>query len=154
MVKNTTGGSGAKSLARKLTAGGGSSLVPLPASDDEVIAVVSKIHGAHCDVLLHDGTKLICHIRNKFRGRNKRQNVLSVGSFVLTAIRSWQSDQSHSDLLFVYDSAPHFSPLPSLEPSYDNNHQHLFSSDPTIEPLPTTHQNDLDLDLDHDLLLI
>jgi translation initiation factor IF-1 len=116
MVKNTTGGSGAKSLARKLTSSSSSS-VPLPASEDEVIAIVSKIHGAHCDVLLHNGSKLICHIRNKFRGRNKRQNVLTVGSFVLTAIRSWQSDSSHSDLLFVYDSAPNFSPLPSLEPS-------------------------------------
>lgn len=147
MVKNTTGGSGAKSLARKLTSSS-SSAVPLPSSEDEVIAIVSKIHGAHCDVLLHDGTKLICHIRNKFRGRNKRQNVLYVGSFVLTAIRSWQSDQSHSDLLFVYDSAPHYSPLPSLEPSsYHNYHEDLFSIDssstPTTPTTPST--NNLDL---------
>ena len=138
MVKNTTGGSGAKSLARKLTSSS-SSAVPLPSSEDEVIAIVSKIHGAHCDVLLHDGTKLICHIRNKFRGRNKRQNVLSVGSFVLTAIRSWQSDQSHSDLLFVYDSAPHYSPLPSLEPSsYHNYHEDLFSIDSSSTTPSTT----------------
>jgi translation initiation factor IF-1 len=150
MVKNTTGGSGAKSLARKLTSSASSS-VPLPASDDEVIAIVSKIHGAHCDVLLHNGSKLICHIRNKFRGRNKRQNVLSVGSFVLTAIRSWQSDSSHSDLLFVYDSAPNFSPLPSLEPSSSHTND-LFCNNDDIPSSTTNSTNTTPLHLDIHLI--
>jgi translation initiation factor IF-1 len=105
MVRNISGGTGTKALARKLT-GNHSSVVPLPSNDLEKIAVVSKIHGSHCDVLLEDGSSLICHIRNKFRGRNIRGNSISVGTFVLIGLREWESSTKNSDLLFVYDSMP------------------------------------------------
>ena len=112
MVRNISGGTGTKSLARKLTTNH-SSVVPLPSNDLEKIAVVSKIHGSHCDVTLEDGTSLICHIRNKFRGRNKRGNTISVGTFVLVGLRDWESSIKNSDLLFVYDSMPNGWSLPS-----------------------------------------
>jgi translation initiation factor IF-1 len=105
MVRNISGGTGTKSLARKLT-GNHSSVVPLPSNPLEKIALVSKIHGSHCDVTLEDGSSLICHIRSKFRGRNKRGNTISVGSFVLIGLREWESSLKNSDLLFVYDSMP------------------------------------------------
>jgi translation initiation factor IF-1 len=105
MVRNISGGTGTKSLARKLT-GNHSSVVPLPSNEFEKIAIVSKLHGAHCDVVLEDGSSLICHIRNKFRGRNKRGNTISVGTFVLVGLREWESSIKNSDLLFVYDSMP------------------------------------------------
>jgi translation initiation factor IF-1 len=112
MVRNISGGTGTKSLARKLT-GNHSSVVPLPSNPLEKIAIVSKIHGSHCDVTLEDGTSLICHIRSKFRGRNKRGNTISVGTFVLVGLREWESSLKNSDLLFVYDSMPYCWSLPS-----------------------------------------
>jgi translation initiation factor IF-1 len=112
MVRNISGGTGTKSLARKLT-GNHSGAVPLPSNDLEKIAVVSKLHGAHCDVTLEDGSSVICHIRNKFRGRNKRGNTISVGTFVLVGLREWESSLKNSDLLFVYDSVPNGWSAPS-----------------------------------------
>jgi translation initiation factor IF-1 len=112
MVRNISGGTGTKALARKLT-NNHSSVVPLPSNPLEKIAVVSKLHGSHCDVLLEDGSPLICHIRSKFRGRNKRGNTISVGTFVLIGLREWESSSKNSDLLFVYDSMPSSWSLPS-----------------------------------------
>jgi translation initiation factor IF-1 len=105
MVRNISGGTGTKSLARKLTTNH-SGAVPLPSNSLEKIAIVSKIHGSHCDVSLEDGSSVICHIRCKFRGRNKRGNTISVGTFVLIGLREWESSLKNSDLLFVYDSMP------------------------------------------------
>lgn len=114
MVRNISGGTGTKSLARKLT-GNHSGAVPLPSNPLEKIAIVSKIHGSHCDVSLEDGTSVICHIRSKFRGRNKRGNTISVGTFVLVGLREWESSLKNSDLLFVYDSVPYGWNSPSYE---------------------------------------
>jgi translation initiation factor IF-1 len=114
MVRNISGGTGTKSLARKLTSNNSSREVPAPSNEYEKIAIVSKIHGAHCDVVLvEDNATIICHIRNKFRGRNKRNNQISVGSYILVGLRDWQSSDKHSDLLFVYDNPP-YDHLPSL----------------------------------------
>ena len=96
MVKNTTGGSGAKSSARKFSGNTHSHSIPLPTDPDHRIAIVSKIHGPHCDVLFHDKSSSIAHIRNKFKGRHKRFNIIKSGSFILVAIRDFQS--KHSDI--------------------------------------------------------
>jgi translation initiation factor IF-1 len=114
MVRNISGGTGTKALARKLASNNSSREVPAPSNEYEKIAIVSKIHGAHCDVVLvEDNSTIICHIRNKFRGRNKRNNLIAVGSYVLVGLRDWASNDKHSDLLFVYDSPP-FELIPSL----------------------------------------
>ena len=104
MVKNTTGGKGSKSLARKLTSGSSSSHFPVPSNELETFALVTKMHGPSCDVLLPDGTKLLCHIRNKFRGRSKRQNVIVVSNVILVGFREWESTRKSCDLMYVYDS--------------------------------------------------
>ena len=123
MVRNISGGTGTKALARKLTTNH-SGAVPLPSNDLEKIAVVSKLHGSHCDVLLEDGSSVICHIRNKFRGRNKRGNTISVGTFVLIGLREWESSLKNSDLLFVYDSMPNGWSLPSENGTGGNDSLH------------------------------
>jgi translation initiation factor IF-1 len=104
MVKNTTGGKGSKSLARKLTSGSASSHFPVPSNELESFALVTKMHGPSCDVLFPDGSKLLCHIRNKFRGRSKRQNVIVIGNVVLIGLRDWESVRKNCDLMYVYDS--------------------------------------------------
>jgi hypothetical protein len=105
MVRNTKGGKGAKSMARKSFASGASGL-PVPTCELEQFAVVSKIYGPSCDVLLLDGTSLLCHIRNKFKGRHKSGNLITVGSIILIGYREWEPDtaRKNCDLLFVYDS--------------------------------------------------
>jgi translation initiation factor IF-1 len=104
MVKNTNGGKGSKSLARKLTSGSASSHFPVPSNELETFALVTKMHGPSCDVLLPDGSKLLCHIRNKFRGRSKRQNVIVMNNVILVGFREWESTRKNCDLMYVYDS--------------------------------------------------
>lgn len=105
MVRNTKGGKGAKSMARKNTRSASTSF-PVPTNDLEHFAVVNKMFGPSCEVLLLDGTKLLCHIRNKFKGRHKSGNLVLVGSILLIGFREWESDtdRKNCDLLFVYDT--------------------------------------------------
>ena len=108
MVKNTKGGKGAKSMARKSTSGssGGAGAFPVPTSDMEHLAVVNRMFGPACEVLLIDGSVLFCHIRNKFKGRRKSSNLILVGSILLVGFREWEPDSARKncDLLFVYDN--------------------------------------------------
>jgi hypothetical protein len=109
MVKNTKGGKGAKSMARKSTggsSGGGAGAFPVPTSDMEHLAVVNRMFGPACEVLLIDGSVLFCHIRNKFKGRRKSSNLILVGSILLVGFREWEPDtaRKNCDLLFVYDN--------------------------------------------------
>jgi hypothetical protein len=146
MVKNTKGGKGAKSMARKSAGSTSGMAFPIPTSDMEQFAVVNKMYGPNCEVLFIDGTKMLCHIRNKFKGRHKSANLISVGSILLVGFRDWESDNARKncDLLFVYDSLQTSSllerfSLPSLT-SHDFSSQQLafdysFSTD--TSPTPT-----------------
>lgn len=105
MVKNTKGGKGAKSIARKSSShSSSSSLLPTPSSQLELIGFVSKIFG-NCmfQISFHDGSSLIGHIRGKFRGRNKRNNLLKLFDVVLVGLRELENPLKNCDLLFIYD---------------------------------------------------
>jgi initiation factor 1A len=106
MVKNTKGGKGAKSIARKSSSGGGSAAgsFPLSTCELEKFGFVSKIFGnCMCQILFHDGSHLIGHIRGKFRGRNKRNNILKVNDIVLVGLRDLENPPKNCDILFIYD---------------------------------------------------
>jgi len=110
MVKNTTGGSGHKSQARKLVDSGASSKVPEPSSEFEVYATVTKLFGnGMCQVKTINNLELVCHIRGKFRGRNKKNNLISLNSHLLVGLREWENPSKNCDLLFIFDLCP--SPL-------------------------------------------
>ena len=116
MVKNTTGGSGHKSQARKLVDSGVSSKVPEPSNEFEVYATVTKLFGnGMCQVKTNNNLELVCHIRGKFRGRNKKNNLISVNSFLLVGLREWENPPKNCDLLFLFD----------LNPNLPNNNPHL-----------------------------
>jgi hypothetical protein len=72
----------------------------------EHFAIVVKMFGPTCQVKLNDDSTLLCHIRNKFKGRHKSGNFIAVGSILLIGFREWESitDRKNCDLLFVYDS--------------------------------------------------
>lgn len=148
MVKNTKGGKGAKSMARKSSGGtSGAGTFPVPTSDMEHLAVVNRMFGPACEVILIDGSILFCHIRNKFKGRRKSSNLITVGSILLVGFREWEPDtaRKNCDLLFVYDNlqASSLSDRFSL-PSLTHSTSSLVSSSDILFDHSTISSSDID----------
>ena len=168
MVKNTTGGSKHKGMARKLVNAPVSNKIRYSEDEDECYAKVTKMLGngmCHVDLLHKDVmyNNVVCHIRGKFRSRNKKSNLVTIGSTLLVGIRSWTSKIDACDLLCIYND----SQVPSLnlpnslfqsynqsslpidnDISFDNssfNNQLIHTS--TAQP-SISFDNDNDIDLD------
>jgi len=105
MVRNTTGGGRTKGLARKhQNAATNRGHTRIPELDGEEIGIVNKMYGnGMCEIFNNDNIKLIGHIRNKFRGRQKRHNRIEPGQIVLIGLREWESTKKNCDILTVYD---------------------------------------------------
>lgn len=114
MVKNTFGGSKAKGQARKFANASSKQTKALRVAsiddDSEIYAQVTKYCGnGMCHVLCIDGKTRLCHIRGKFRGRGKKDNMVVNGSWVLVGLRDWESEKKadgkleNCDLLEVYN---------------------------------------------------
>ena len=132
MVKNTTGGSKHKGQARKLVNAPVSNKIRFSEDEDECYAIVSKMLGngmCHVNVLKDNDIleNIICHIRGKFRSRNKKSNLVSVGCIVLVGLRSWTSSIDACDLLSIYPDH-HISSL-NLPSSLLNSIQNFSSND-------------------------
>jgi initiation factor 1A len=112
MVKNTKGGTGHKSQARKYENTGKQSNFKTRYSEDEYehyAQVVAILGNGMCHVMCKDGKKRLCIIRGKFRGRGKRDNTLINGKWVLVGGRDFESEKTGEgkdlekcDLLEVY----------------------------------------------------
>lgn len=105
MVRNTTGGTKTKGLARKhQQKNTNSGHVRLPDGEEERFGYVSKMLGnGMCEIYISTDQRLIGHIRNKFRGRNKRHNLISSQMIVLVGLRTWESTLKNCDILCIYD---------------------------------------------------
>lgn len=105
MVRNTTGGTKTKGLARKhQQKNSNSGHVRLPCGEEERFGYVSKMLGnGMCEIYISTNERLIGHIRNKFRGRNKRHNLISSQMIVLVGLRTWESTLKNCDILCIYD---------------------------------------------------
>lgn len=108
MVKNS-GGNKCKRGAQKHMSGSHSRHIveKNQAEPCEIYAVVVKLYGgSNCEVLCEDGITRMCIIRNKFRGRGKRDNLLLTGVWVLVGTRDWEIKHNgklpNCDLLYVY----------------------------------------------------
>ena len=55
-------------------------------------------------VMDEDGNELNCHMGGKFRGRNKRQNIVEKGKWLLVGLREWEKTHKNCDLEYVYDA--------------------------------------------------
>jgi translation initiation factor IF-1 len=118
MVKNTTGGKGSKFLARK-NENSFSSALRVSQDSLEVYAIVVKSLG---NCMFHVNTmtglkNLLMRVRGKFSGKNKKNNFISVGSYVLIGLREFTSNhENECDLLEVYSDfeVKKLSALPSL----------------------------------------
>ena len=117
MVKNTQGGSKHKGMARKLVNAPISAKPRLSECDDECYAVVTKMLGnGMCHVDLSYQTNIVrdtvCHIRGKFRGRNKKNNLVQTNNFILVGLRTWENPIKNCDLIFTFiDSHIHSIPF-------------------------------------------
>ena len=140
MVKNTKGGNKSKGFARKFLSSQNSSSIRLPTSPLEQFALVTKMYGTICECSTIDMQSYKCHIRGKFRGRSKRNSIVSVGKIILIGFRDFEAPQfKNTDLLEIYDShditslinIPHLniSSLISLYNNNNNNNNNNFYND-------------------------
>jgi len=100
MVKNTKGGSGHKKFARKLTSDSGPRItrLRLAEQDGEVYAIATKMLGnGMFQCYCMDGKSRIVHIAGKFSGRQKRDNFVTLGKWVLVGLRTWCSQEEDKD---------------------------------------------------------
>lgn len=97
MVKNTHGGSGHKKFGRKFTSGAKNNKLRISLDEGEVYAIVTKILGNgmfHCHCI--DNILRLGHIRGKFTGRGKRDNMVESGKWVLIGLREWDNSSETS----------------------------------------------------------
>jgi translation initiation factor IF-1 len=145
MVKNA-GGNRGKKIGRKHL--GGPKGTRTRSEDGEIYACVVRLYGgANCEVLCEDGKSRLCIIRNKFRGRGKRGNILSPGVWVMVGDRSWEGTSDGKlekcDLLEVYNEADK-KKLRSDDPS--GKWDVLDTADPEKAGLNTTTTDDFEFD--------
>jgi initiation factor 1A len=114
MVKNTQGGSSHKKVGRKFTTGAKNNKLRLSEDEGEIYSIVTKMLGNgmfHCIGI--DEKQRLGHIRGKFSGRGKRDNMVEVGKWVLIGLREWDINSSRDekeklqkcDLLEVYSDS-------------------------------------------------
>lgn len=107
MVRNTKGGNKSKKQARKFSSQPKEKFIRYADEVDEIYACVTKYYGSGMvDVACMDGVNRLCIIRKKFKGRNKRDNSVSIGTYVLVGLRSWEvvevGKKRKCDLLEIY----------------------------------------------------
>ena len=106
MVKNT-GGKHNKKVARKSTAPVVERKLRLCTCEEELYGIVTKCLGKGQFLsLFRDQVERLCFIRNKFTGRNKHGNLVSIGSWVIVGLRTWETTKPNKkdkcDLLEIY----------------------------------------------------
>lgn len=109
MVKNL-GGNKAKGQARKYANNDKKDNKYLRESEDplEIYAQVEKVLGnGMYNVICLDGKNRLCHSSGKFRGRNKKDNFVKLGTWLLVGLREYETGGNNKklqncDLLEVY----------------------------------------------------
>lgn len=109
MVRNCNGGNKAKGFARKNMVKRDSAL-RIAREEGEIYAQAVKVMGGSIASAIDiEGNPLRVHIRGKFRGRGKRDNFISPGTWLLVGLHDWQSDKykpgdlKDCDVLEVYN---------------------------------------------------
>lgn len=170
MVKNTKGGNKSKGFARKfLNSPSISYSNRLPESNLELFAIVTKMYGTICEVYTLEQKYYKCHIRGKFRGRNKRSSFITIGAIVLIGLRDFEApNYLNTDLLEIYNTSsyPSLFATPGYEfsilfshPSFNsfNNQNINVACDPEIDsiflqqPLPSMSIDDNNINDDIDI---
>lgn len=110
MVKNF-GGKHGKKIARKNAHSndgiGNNKKMRFASGDEEVYGLVTKCLGnSQFLIICDDRVERLCILRNKFTGRNKQSNMISIGSWVIVGLRKWETAKPNKkdkcDMLEVY----------------------------------------------------
>ena len=105
MVKNVKGGNKSKKMGRKFLSAPVDRKVRFAQEDGEIYAVVTKLLGnGQFYANDSDGKERLVIMRNKFCGRGKRDNIVTLGGWVLIGERHFEScSKPKHDLLEVYN---------------------------------------------------
>lgn len=113
MGRNVHGGSGHKKFARKNNTVPNHSNNSIRVSENEleIYAIATKMLGNkmfHCHCL--DNKLRLCHIRGRFDGKNKRNNLVAPGTWLLIGLREWENSSDpkkvqQCDLLEIYSGS-------------------------------------------------
>tara|TARA_B100001093_G_scaffold513016_1_gene584056 strand:- start:1685 stop:2245 length:561 start_codon:yes stop_codon:yes gene_type:complete len=108
MVKNKFGGNRHKKMASKDAKLVHSRKTRFVKEEGEIYAKVTKMSGGgHAVIECSDGIERTLVIRNKFKKRNKRDNCIAEGKYVLAGVRLWEvvapKKKPKADLLCVYN---------------------------------------------------
>lgn len=110
MVKNF-GGKHGKKIARKKAYSNSevsnNKKMRFASVEEELYGLVTKCLGnGQFLIMCNDQVERICILRNKFTGRNKQRNMISIGSWVIIGLRSWETSNPNKkdkcDMLEVY----------------------------------------------------
>ena len=110
MVKNKTGGSRHKKMARKnVKVPQAKARLRIAKEEGEIYAKVIKMNGnGMADVKCEDGKTRLLIIRRRFKGRNRRDNTIALDALVLVGRRLWEvvpdNKKQKVDLLYVYST--------------------------------------------------
>jgi initiation factor 1A len=121
MVKNANGGKNSKKMGRKFTSASVDKKVRLALEEGEIYAYVTKMLGnGMFNATCTEGKERLVIMRNKFRGRGKRDNTVKVGSWVLIGEREFEScAKPKHDLLEVYTDTEIQKLKNSKDPIFD-----------------------------------
>jgi len=122
MVKNDKGGNKSKKMGRKFISAPMDKKVRLAEEEGEIYAYVTKMLGnGMFNATCTDGKDKLVIMRNKFRGRGKRDNTVKLGSWVLIGERDFEScEKPKCDLLEVYTDVEIQKLKNSKDPIFDN----------------------------------
>lgn len=157
MVKNK-GGNKQKKLGRKHLTMQQDIKTRFSTSKEEVYACCTKVIGqGFFEVLCIDNVKRLCIARKKFKGRSKRDNLITIGTKLLIGLRLYETKKKDKlekcDLLEVYKEY-NYNKIIQHETKYDwtifndvelidkhnttNDSTIVFTNDePETTPLPT-----------------
>jgi len=110
MVKNS-GGKHGKKIARKNAHSNSENSynrrIRLAQGDEELYGIVTKCLGnGQFLIVCIDQVERLCVLRNKFTGRNKQSNLISIGSWVIVGLRKWETTKPNKkekcDMIEIY----------------------------------------------------
>ena len=110
MPKNFKGGKKHKKGGKTTFQGFNKSKLRLAKEEGEIYAKCISVFGnGMAEVLCNDNVKRLLIIRRRFKGRNKRDNNVSVDTMLLVGLREWEvvaaKKKQKVDLLYVYSKS-------------------------------------------------
>lgn len=100
MVKNTTGGSFHKKIARKSN-GNSRGEFTWDQSDPNLllVSVTKPLGDCRFSVQTRDRRPLICHLSSKYSGRFKHHNMVVANCVILVSLRPYENPSTHCDFI-------------------------------------------------------